>query len=313
VIAALRSPTRRISFAITVSALMHVAILWLPHLPLAHHNNHLPPLSARLEALPAQVTRPDTKPEPLKQASKPVGSIPAKPINNAASQMKELEKSVSTHQFPKHVMLSFAINRESDIFSMSVLRHELDITGDKYTLKASRQTSGVKNRQSNEQLIQISYGKISEHGLHPEIFKQENVNKTGIQTQNAIFDWATQKLHFSNGDETELATNTQDALSFMYQLSQLALGGEYFPLPISDGAQLEQVRVEIGRTEDISTPMGNLRALHLRKMHAQGEPYFEIWLGLEYRLLPVKIRQIDSSGKTIEEDVISEIRASDED
>jgi hypothetical protein len=47
-------------------------------------------------------------------------------------------------------------------------------------------------------------------------------------------------------------------------------------------------------------------------MHAQGEAYFEIWLGLEYRLLPVKFSQVDSSGKVTEEFVISGIRAADE-
>ena len=56
----------------------------------------------------------------------------------------------------------------------------------------------------------------------------------------------------------------------------------------------------------------NCRTLHLRKIHAQGEAYFEIWLGLEYRLLPVKLSQVDSSGNVTEEMVISGIRAKDE-
>jgi hypothetical protein len=58
--------------------------------------------------------------------------------------------------------------------------------------------------------------------------------------------------------------------------------------------------------------MGKLRALHLRKMHAQGEAYFEIWLGLEYRLLPVKFRMVNALDKVTEEYVISDILAADE-
>lgn len=47
-------------------------------------------------------------------------------------------------------------------------------------------------------------------------------------------------------------------------------------------------------------------------MHTQDEAYFEIWLGLEYCLLPVKFRQVGGSGGVIEEFVISGIRATDE-
>jgi hypothetical protein len=58
--------------------------------------------------------------------------------------------------------------------------------------------------------------------------------------------------------------------------------------------------------------MGKLPALHLRQMHTQGEAYFEIWLGQEYRLLPVKFSQLDGTDKMIEEFVISDIRSTEE-
>jgi hypothetical protein len=97
----------------------------------------------------------------------------------------------------------------------------------------------------------------------------------------------------------------------MYQISQIQMNGEFFLLPVSDAAQLQQYQIEVGTKENIDTPMGKVRALHLRKMHAQGEAYFDIWLGLEYRLLPVKFSQVDDSDKVIEEYVISSFRAAD--
>lgn len=101
-------------------------------------------------------------------------------------------------------------------------------------------------------------------------------------------------------------------LSFTYQLSQLPMKGEYFPLPVSDGSTLETYEIEIGQKEDITTPMGKLRTQRLRKMHNRSEAYFEIWLGLEHRLLPVKIRQIDRDGQIVGEMVVSDIRVADE-
>jgi len=327
VIAALRTPARRISFAIALSSMLHAAILCLPHRQPPHEKVHLPPLTARLELLPKSIAQPPTKPEPVKQADKPevstlgkpggsmpvklVDSTPDKPISNAVDTMKEMEKSAATHQFPKHLLLTFAVYKGADASRVGELLHQLDINSDRYTLKATRQAGGLTSLVNNEQLIQTSYGKIDAHGLQPETFNEEKITGSGKQGLEITFDWVTQKLLFSHGGDTVLPADAQDILSFMYQLSQLSMHREIIPLPVSDGTQLEQVQIEIGSTEDIDTPMGKLRALHLRKMHAQGKRYFEIWLGLEYRLLPVKFRQIDGSGEVIEEFVISDIRAAE--
>jgi|GEM_PF-4903864 len=48
------------------------------------------------------------------------------------------------------------------------------------------------------------------------------------------------------------------------------------------------------------------------KFTPNAKPIFEIWLGLEYRLLPVKFRQIDSSDEVTDEFVIADIRAAEE-
>ena len=314
-IAALRTPARRVVFAIALSAMIHAAILWLPHLQLPHDKVQLPPLTARLEHLPLPVAQPAAKPEPVNQASEPDGSLPSKPINNTAHAMKEMEKSAAARPFPKHVQLTFAVYRGTDIFRAGELRHQLDIDGDRYTLKSVKQAAGLSSMLNGERIIQASHGKIGDHGLQPKAFKKEKITGSGKQNLKVTFDWATQNLRFSRGGIISLPTDAQDSLSFMYQLSQLSdffKHREFFPLPVSDGTQLEQLQIEIGGEEDISTPLGKLRGLHLRKMHAQGEAYFEIWLGLEYRLLPVKLRQVDGSGEVIEEIVISDIRATDE-
>lgn len=311
-IAVFRTPVRRISFAIALSAMMHTAILWLPHLQLPHAQVHLPPLTARLELLPLPADKPAAKPEPPNRLSKPGDGPSAKQMATAANTMKEMEKSAATHQFPKHLQLTFAVYKGADLSRVGELRQQLDIDGDRYTLKATRQAIGLAIMLNNEQLIQTSHGKIDEHGLQPDTFKEEKITGSGKQSLEATFDRTSQKLLFSNGGETALPADSQDILSFMYQLSQLSMRTEIIPLSISDGTQLEQDQIEIGATEDISTPMGKLPALHLRKMHAPGEAYFEIWLGLEYRLFPVKFRRVDGSDKVTEEIVISDIRAADE-
>lgn len=225
--------------------------------------------------------------------------------------MKEMEKSVATRMFPKHVHISYAVYKGADAAKAGVLRHQLDIDGNRYMLQSTRQTAGWAGLGSN-QLIQTSRGKIGEQGLRPEIFKEEEITRGGKRNLMAAFHWATQRLQFSRGGETELPADAQDILSFMYQFSQIPMNREIIPLSISDSTHLEQYQIEIGLEEELDTPLGKLRALHLRKMHSYSEAYFEIWLGLEYRLLPAKFRRLDGSGVVADEFVISDIRAADE-
>ncbi len=298
-----------------LSAVMHAAILWLPYLQFPHKQVILPPLTVRLEPLPHPVDKPAAKtalPNQLVTSGK--GSSNKKTATTANS-MKEMEKSATVRQFPKHLQLTFTVCRGADISKVGELRHQLDLDGDAYTLTASQQTTGLTSLVSKEKLTQISRGRIGEHGLQPALFKEVKISGNEKQNQQATFDWSTQQLSFSIGGSTTLPADAQDNLSFMYQLSQLSIPSmrmEFFSLPISDGAHLEQIQIEIGIREEISTRMGNLRTLHLRKMHSLGEAYFEIWLGMEYRMLPVKFRQVDSSGNELEEFVISDIRAADE-
>lgn len=318
VIAVLRTPVRRIGFTFALSVLIHTTILWLPYIHWPHGKVLLPPLTVRLELLPAHEIKPeasaqpDMQPELVTQASNPGGKSSGKSATNTAATLKRMEKSSVTHQFPKHLQLFYEVYKGSGVLRVGEIHHQFDMQRDRYTLSAVKKTTGLSRLFDGDQFNQTSHGTISEQGLHPETYKEENMSSGGKQNLKVTFDWARQTLHFLHGGDTALPADAQDALSFMYQLSQLSMQQEIIPLSISNGTNLERYEIEVGRAEAIDTPMGKMSALHLRKIHIQGEAYFEIWLGLEYRLLPVKFRQSDSLGVVVEEFVISDIRASDE-
>lgn len=314
-IAVLNTPARRITFAIALSVLVHFVILWLPYLQLPHTKIDLPPLSVRLENLPKPVVqaaeKPDqAKPEPVNPLAKRDKGSSAKP-GQAMARMNRTEETAEAHPFPKHLQLTFIVFRDANGSRTGEIRQQLDISGSRYTLRSERQAAGLSSLRNSDRIIQTSNGKIGDHGLQPDTYKEEQIDPGDTQSLQATLDWAAQKLRFSDGSETPLPADSQDVLSFMYQISQLPMNGEFFTMPVVDGTQLRQDQIEIGAKEYITTPMGKLHALHLRKMHSDKEPYFEIWLGLEYRLLPVKFQLVDSSGKMIEEYAISDIRAAD--
>ncbi len=214
--------------------------------------------------------------------------------------------------FPKHAQLVFAAYKGKD-FPIGEARHRLDIGEDKrYTLTVSMSTTGLASLFKTYESEQQSSGILTAQGLRPAKYSETRSASRGKETLEATFAWEEKRLSFSHGGSTPLPGQTQDIISFVYQLSQLPLDNATIPMHISNGKKLERYELAVGEEEMIQTGIGWLRALPLRKVHAQGEEGLDVWLGLEYRLLPVKIRMIDRTGKVAGEMVVSEMRVADE-
>lgn len=345
--AGLRTPARSIALAVAFSALVHALILWLPQVELPANEALLPPLAAKLEPQPLlaakRLPKPAAKPvaspahpatEPASPAKAPdntgtpepasppaieaVSAVAAVPAVTTASAVEAqpaatiAEEPQAAHPLPKHARLTFSVYKGLDNFQIGTINHQLEISGNGYTLKAVTRTIGLAKLFKNYQLTQASRGKAGKQGLQPETFEEEKINDSDKQNIKATFDWPAQKLSFSQGGETALPAGAQDMLSIFYQLSQLPMNREIIPLAVSNGKKLEKYEFGVGAEEEITTPMGKLRALHLRKLHAKGESGFEIWLGLEYRLMPVKYLLIEPSGEVAGVIVVSDIRVADE-
>lgn len=329
--------------AITVSLLIHGVLLFGPNLvEISPFQSTLPPLIAKLEPLPVIKLAPKpkrhvtTKPKPALPPAAPVepaqepavtdeaaasGAVSAPPDTEAApsteaTQATEIEVAKEVvkpaHPLPKHAELTF-IAYKGTSFQVGVARHRLEINDDhRYTLQVGMNTTGLASLFKTFELNQQSTGKVGTHGLRPDEFSENKVTAKGKQILSAKFDWDNNQLTFSAGNTSTLPEDTQDILSFLYQFSQMPLDQHTLPMHVSNGRKLESYQLEAGEEEEIQTRLGKLRTLPLRKIHAPGEEGLEIWLGMEYRLLPVKVRQIDRNGEIAGELVISEIRVSEE-
>ncbi len=347
----LQQPAARIALAIVLSLLLHAALLFWPNLiQLAPVKAPPPPLIARLEPLPAVKLAPLSVRKPAhKRRAKPKPKpvipppeaipVPAPPPDIAASetppaatpaetpaetpvaasavaatpgQTPDMVNAQPPYPLPRHAQLTFIAYLGTN-FPIGEVRHRLDVNDDKsYTLQVGMNTTGIASIFKTFDLSQQSTGTITAYGIRPDKFSEIKLTSKGKQTLSATFDWHNRQLHFSSGDNSSLPDKAQDLLSFLYQFSQIPLDQATLHMHISNGKKLESYDLEVGEEEEIRTRLGRLRILPLRKIHAPGEEGLEIWLGLEYRLLPVKIRSIDKNGKTAGEVVISEIRVSDE-
>lgn len=213
---------------------------------------------------------------------------------------------------PMHARLHFDVYQGAQNFKVGESVHELNIADGHYTLKASVQTTGVASVFKNYSMVQTSTGRSNRKILRPEKFTEQTDNSGAKSTSAADFDWASHTIHFSNGRKAALPTQAQDILSILYQFPAMHELEDNIDINVGTGKKFETYHFHVVYEEAIKTPMGTLQTVHFRKLHGPHEEGLEIWFGLEYRLLPVKVRYLDRDGNVAAEAVITDIRVSDE-
>lgn len=193
------------------------------------------------------------------------------------------------------------------------MRYQLDVSDDlNYMISSDMNTTGIASLFKSFELNQLSSGTLTEQGLRPDLYSEFKNNSGSPDSIMAEFNWLEQSLTLSNDIEVPLFNQSQDILSFMFQLSQLPLNDIPLPMYITNGKKLKRYELAVGVEEEIDTRLGKLRALPVNKLGSPEEARLTIWLGLDYRLLPVKIRHIDRNGQVTAEMLISEIRLEDQ-
>ncbi len=336
-IKSLAAPTLRIALAIVLSILLHGLVLWLPEVKLPEHEISLPPLIAKLEPLPKlsvkvgahKTKKPHPKPKPVapvpaaenipvpvsapSAAEEVAASAPAVTEEPAASAPVATEAAEPPRPpLPKHARLHFNVYQGQGNFKIGESQHELEVVDGHYTIKASVHTTGLVSVLKSYRMVQTSSGTATAQTLKPETFTEEITDSSGTQSSRAEFDWANATLHFSQGGEAKLPAHSQDILSILYQFPPMREQEDSVVIHIGTGKKFEEYTFEILFEEALETPMGTLQTVHFSKRHAANEEGLEIWFAQEYRLLPVKMRHIDRSGKIAGEAIITDIRVSDE-
>ncbi len=339
------SSLARISIAITLSLAVHGLLIFsVPFAPPAPLEPPLPPLLAKLEPLPIPVAtpkpvRPKPRPKPSRPAPvaapltppspPPAADTAAEPsadelaaAGNSAAVSEQPEVPAETvapappappnHPLPKHAQLKFTVYKGTS-FVIGEAVHRLEVSDDEhYVLSVNVNTTGLVGMFKKFNLTQTSTGRYHAIGLQPEKFSEAKATSSGTDVIQADFSWATATLNFSSGTSVPLPSKSQDFVSFLYQLSQLDVTQDVLAMPISNGKKLENYQLEIGEPQEIYTGLGKIMAIPFRKIHAPNEEGLEVWLGVAYRLLPVKISQLDRDGHVLGEMSIREIRLSDE-
>ena len=154
-------------------------------------------------------------------------------------------------------------------------------------------------------LTQISEGVVTDKGLLPSYYSYQYANDLS-KTQSARFAWSDGMLIMRSAKAEKtviLSTGTQDSLSFMYQF-MFTPPLESMEITMTNGEKLRTYSYNFQGEEQITTKLGELNTIHLHKS-GDDEEKTELWLGIDYQYLPVKIRKTAKDGSFIEQTATS--------
>lgn len=231
-------------------------------------------------------------------------TISNEPMDNTEQDSIDVAKMIATQPY-KYVEIEFEITQNDEMNSSGTGRTTFNLDKNQtYTLISTIQTKGPTSTNLNL-IKQTSEGIVTENGLIPSYYSSQYSNEPS-KAQSARFFWPERALllHSSEIEKTvTLLTDTQDLLSFMYQFmfSPPKNNGE---LTVTNGELSQSITYTSLGEEQVATGIGELKTIHLQIINVEQEKT-EIWLGIDYQYLPVKIRKTLNNGITIEETAVN--------
>lgn len=189
---------------------------------------------------------------------------------------------------------------------LASMDHAVEHDGARYRLRAEGRAEGLAALIYSGVLTQSSTGRLSPDGLAPERYAEQR----GRRPERWVrIDYESRRVEFSNAEPVGLVDGAQDRLSMPIQLGLLArasperfVAGAAIELPEITSRTIESVRYLSHGETVLETADGPLRALHLERgaPHRRDDTRFEVWLGYDHGLLPVRIRISDAGGRVLD-------------
>jgi hypothetical protein len=237
------------------------------------------------------------------------------PLPTAVASIKSPAQPapVLARRLPRKGEIAYAVYLGNNKFNVGRTLQTWEIKDDKYRLASVSETTGIADLFSRQRLVYESSGKLTPSGLQPEHFTTQRLRSGRTEDAMVDFDWGAMSAAIGNPQrEVTLPAAAQDIVSFMYQLGLMALAPGRIELPITNGWKLERYELDIGKEEQLETPFGTLRVVSVKQAREPGQESIELWLAPDYRWLPVRIRFFNREGEPSGEQLVSEIRVSDE-
>ena len=246
---------------------------------------------------PTAPQAPEPSSEPV--ATQPSTAAPAEPPEQAPPE----SPSRPANPMPLQAQINFTLYKGSGGLSVGKVVQTWQVREQAYILTSITEATGIFSFVKAGKLVQTSQGKLGPLGLEPAAYTIQR-GQTESTTETAQFDRSTHMLLITSGGDKRnvpLPEQAQDLLSFVYQLAVTAPQSGTIRMNITNARKLDQYDYQVIGEEFLETPLGTLKTLRLSKVRAPGEDGVDIWLGVDYSYLPVKVKLTDKHGDSVEQ------------
>lgn len=256
-----------------------------------------PPSQAQVDPPLPEIAAPSA---PLAEGVSPPGNPPAtgnSPKPEPGPHLALTQAAANLKELPRHIEIRYELRGMISGRQTHVWHHE----NQRYTLEATSEATGLAGIFLGGKMTQRSAGHIGELGLMPERYEMQRLSG---KKEILIFNYEANTIEASRIDdrkgrrttELPLPTGTQDPLSSIYQLAMAAqTSGE--GLIVAAGAKrVKGYPYRSFGVEAISTPLGEIRALHVSREGESGKGAVHLWLSVNQHHLPVRIIYTDDDG-----------------
>lgn len=264
----------------------------------------LPPKAAPAPAPPPRPSRPPAKPLPK---APPAAEPESPPVPVEAPALAEAvpdplpgegaaapaERPPALNPLPRRIDIEYRLS-VGPASGRQTLVWISD--GDAYTVTSVAEATGLTRMFYSGRFVQTSRGRVTPRGLQP----QEFWDQRGDKRSSASFDAAngTVTVNPARGAPRHFTHDgaVQDALSLFFQLALTAPPPDgQLAYEVFNGKRLREYAYEVRGEETLSTPLGELRTLHLARL-GDTDGRFEAWLAIDRYYLPVRVLRVEDSG-----------------
>jgi hypothetical protein len=216
--------------------------------------------------------------------------------------------------FPRKGQITYQLTMGPDQTPVGRTVQTWEFDGTQYRLGSQSESTGLIEMFRPHRYNYLSQGTLSELGLRPERFLASIKRGSRTEESIAVFDWNEHKVRLGRMPQqttVELPADSQDVVSFMYQLALTPPAPGRIRFPFTRGARLDMVSFDVLPPETIDTPLGRLRTIPVIQVRELDSESLAVWLATDYRNLPVRIRFYNRNGEVSGEQLVGEIRVSD--
>jgi len=166
---------------------------------------------------------------------------------------------------------------------------------DAYVMESTLKAAGLFEAQ------QHSAGTVGVEGLVPRSFAHRTGRRPELRVE---FDWAEQRVVFSQGTTAPVRPRMQDRLSLLLQLSwqhRANPSAAEFVLPVAGHRRVSDYLFRARGGESLDLPAGRFETVKFERYPDGSDELLEVWLAPALCSLPVRVRFSDEKGLVVEQ------------